>query len=347
MEHLRRFGARTMTGPFGMGVLAPVKQSPGPPPTALARVGTPYTALGIPVYGDFDVVTQHIIMTDIANFNTLILNCASINPALLNSTFVIQQGSPAFWGPTSATAFSVGQSNSNNSFDQIYPINAANHSAPSYGTGVASLNNHFVFRHGTRLLGTDFSDTLFRYTTSGFATPVQTGSLASAGGNGCGDPNDADVVFMPRGASIKAVNISGATPTLISTFTPGGSFNAGACQAVGDVLYVVGTGVFQLVDITNPASMSLLGSVSHANFSGVNLCVEPNGKYAYTVNGGASGSHVVHAVDCRTATPVVLVVFPGTSVQNNPMDIFYDSTAGDRLWMITQQPTLQAVSITR
>lgn len=321
--------------------------SPDAPPTVLTTVGTPYTGISIPQYGDFDLVTQHMILTDLANFNTLILNCVSTTPSLLNSTFVTQQGGAAMWGPTSATAFTVGQSNSNNSFDKIYPINAANHSSPSLGTGVASLNNHHVFRHGTRLLGMDFSNTLFRYTTSGFATPVQTGSLASGGGNGCGDPNNADIIYVPQGASIKSIDISGANPTVIQTFTPGGSFNAGSLQAVGTKLYAVGAGRFQLIDISNPASMSLLGSCTHANFDGVNLCVEPNGKYAYTVNGGTSGAHYVHAVDCRTSTPAVLIAQGYVSTLANPYDIFYDSVAGNRLWVISQQPKIQAIAITR
>lgn len=339
--------ASTVTRP--VSVIAPtVTTSPGPPIT-FTLVGTPYTAINIPYYGDFDLTTQHLIVGDVGNATAYIFNCATNNPALLGSVTPGGGYYTARWGVTNATAFYFTYIPGIPSFQGIIPLNTSSHSAPTAGTRVLVPLNSDFFRHGSRLLISNFSDGLHRATISG-GIPTLTGSaLASAAGFGWGHPNDADTVFICRGASLLSLDISGASPTIRQTFAPGGGFNAGRCAAVGDTLYVVGNDTFHMVDITNPNSLSVLGSLSDVNFDGSGaITVEPNGLYAYVSNGTSGAIKRLDAVDCRNPASITVsgsATYPAGLA--NPTDMFYDSTGGDRLVVISQEPKIQIVAITR
>lgn len=318
------------------------------PPGSLTMVGTPYTSLNIPYFGDFDLATQHLIVGDVGNATVYIIDCSTDNPSLVGSAFAPAGYWTARWGVTNATAFYFSYNAFGPTFHGLWPVDTASHAAPSIGTLVAQAGIYDFFRHGARLLANDFSNALYRYTISA-GIPTQTGSLAAAAGAGWGHPNDPDTVFICRGASLLSLDISGANPTIRQTFTPGGGFNAGHCVAAGDTLYVLGSGKFHMVDITNPNSLSLMGTLTNSNLDGGGaICVEPNGLYAYTTNGAAGATKRIDAIDCRNpASIAILTTWSASSNLANPMDIFYDSTGGDRLIVISQQPKIQVFSITR
>lgn len=317
------------------------------PPISLAMVGTPFTSINIPYFGDFDLATRHLIVGDVGNGNVCIIDCSTNNPTQLSATFSPGGYYTARWGVTNATAFYFSQA-SGTSLDGLLPVNTASHAAPSIGSIVLLADISDFFRHGSRILAFDFGDVLHRFTISA-GIPTHTGSLAAAAGSGCGHPNDADTWFACKGASLLSIDISGANPTIRQTFAPGGGFSAGRCRAVGNTLFILGAQKFHMVDISNPASLSVLGTLSNVNlYDGGAICVEPSGEYAYVTNGAAGTTKRIDAIDCRNpASITVAASWLASSDLANPMDIFYDSTSGDRLIVISQQPKIQVFAITR
>ena len=78
------------------------------------------------------------------------------------------------------------------------------------------------------------------------------------------------------------------------------------------------------------------------------ITVEPNGAYAYVTNGTAGATKRIDAISCHNPGSMSIVASVSfISGLGNPTDIFYDSTAGDRLVVVSQEPKIQIVSITR
>lgn len=334
-----------MTGPFGMGVLKPAFL--GEPPISMAFVGTPFTSLGIPYYGDFDPASNLLITGDVSNGTMVIVDCTTNNPALVSSTFSSVGWWDAKWGPTVATAYHMTRHFSTTTVHGIQGYNTTNPAAPSAVAFAQFTDVVNFYRHGLRLLVSTLAGDLKRFTISS-GTPTATGTtLVGAGGFGCGHPLNADVAFIGKGASILSLDISGSTPTILQTFTPGGGFDGTRMSALGNRLYVLGNGKFSMIDITNPASLSLLGTLSDSAFDGGGpVALEPNGKYAYVTNAFAGTGKRIDAIDCRVPGSMsILATLSGLGVITNPSDMFYDHP--DRLILITQSPSIRVVSITR
>ena len=322
-----------------------------PPPISMALVGTPYAGPTIAYYGDFDPATQYLIVGDVyaSDCGPYIFDCTTDNPTLVGTVFVPAGSWTARWGVTNATAWYLGNHFSPG-FDGIYPVNTSNPALPTVGALVPDLNEPIdFFRHGSRLLIWDNTATALRRGTISGSTLTLTGtSIAGLGGFGCGHPNDPDTVFTCQGSSLTSVDISGISPAPRQVYAPGGSFDAGRCAAIDNTLFVLGNGIFSVFDITDPNSITLSGSLSNGNFNGGGaVAPEPNGLYVYVTNGLAGTTKRIDALNCTNpGTPTVecSLLTPGLA---NLTDMFYNSTRGDHLVLVSQTPRIQSVEITR